>query len=185
MKQGKIATSFQKTLLASLLASSFFIQAAETSNPSPTPSPTVTPTPGTSTDKQKTKVKAKVGPRQAQRNWVARTGEYYRRTWGIEIAGVRLLASGSMLEFRYRVVDPVKAKPLTDKRIRPLLYDEANNATLSVPTMDKIGEVRQTGKLEKNRYYYMLFGNPGQIVKPGNRVSVIIGKFRADGIIVN
>jgi hypothetical protein len=30
----------------------------------------------------------------------------------------------------------------------------------------------------------MFFNNPGQLVKPGERVSVVIGDFRADGLIV-
>jgi hypothetical protein len=30
----------------------------------------------------------------------------------------------------------------------------------------------------------MFFANPGGYVKPGRRVSVVIGDFRADGIVV-
>jgi len=121
---------------------------------------------------------------QAATSWAARYGEYYERTWGVEIVGVRRVSSGYMLEFRYRVLDPEKAKPLTDKTVRPYLHDEASGVTLSVPALEKVGEVRQTATPQADRSYYMLFGNPGQIVKPGNRVSVVIGKFRADGIIV-
>lgn len=117
-------------------------------------------------------------------NWSARYGEYYERTWGVEIVGVRRVSSGYMLEFRYRVIDPEKSKPLIDKAAKPYLHDEASNVTLSVPALEKVGEVRQTAKPEVDRVYYVLFGNPGQIVKPGNRVSVVIGKFRVDGIIV-
>ncbi|RMG84918.1 MAG: hypothetical protein D6708_16425, partial [Candidatus Dadabacteria bacterium] len=35
-----------------------------------------------------------------------------REKWGIEVVGVMLSAGGYMLDFRYRVVDPEKAKPL-------------------------------------------------------------------------
>jgi hypothetical protein len=117
-------------------------------------------------------------------NWSARYGEHYVRTWGVEIIGVRRVSSGSMLEFRYRVVDAEKAKALIEKSSKPYLFDEASGATLAVPALEKVGEVRQTAKPVVDRTYYMIFGNPSQIVKPGNRVSVVIGKFRVDGIIV-
>ncbi len=164
-------------LLVGLLTSSFFMCATVVATEV---APTATPSAAKSATS-----KAAVKPGKAARNWASREGDYIRKTWGIEIIGVHPIASGSMLEFRYHVIDPVKSKLLTDKTQKPLLYDEASNATLSVPTMDKVGEVRQTAAQEANRTYFMVFGNPGKIVKPGNRVSIIVGKFRADGIIVN
>jgi len=125
-----------------------------------------------------------ITPTASASSWAARYGEYYQRNWGVEIAGVRRVSSGYLLEFRYRVIDPEKAKPLTEKAARPYLHDEASGATLAVPALEKIGEVRQTAKPVADRVYYMIFGNPGQLVKPGNRVSVVIGKFRVDGLIV-
>ena len=167
--------------LASLLASSLFMSTAVLA----TPEVSVAAPVAAVVPKAETKPKARVTPNKAARDWAKRESDYIRKTWGIEIVGVHPIASGYMLEFRYHVIDPVKSKPLTDKMQKPLLYDEASNATLSVPTMDKVGEVRQTAAQEANRSYYMIFGNPGKIVKPGNRVSIIVGKFRADGIIVN
>lgn len=123
-------------------------------------------------------------PGHAAQRWAARNSDYYKRNWGIDIAGVRLISSGYMLEFRYRVLEPNKAKSLGDRTLKPYLVDEASGATLSVPALEKVGEVRQVGNPESNRIYYMVFGNPGKIVKPGNHVSVVVGKFRADGIIV-
>ena len=97
---------------------------------------------------------------------------------------MRRVTSGYMLEFRYRVLDPVKAQPLIDKAAHPYLHDDVSNVTLSVPALEKVGEVRQTATPQAGRSYFMLFGNPGKIVKAGDRVSVVIGKFRADGLIV-
>jgi hypothetical protein len=117
-------------------------------------------------------------------NWHAMNATYYKRKWGVDVVGIRLVSSGAMLRFSYRVIDPEKAKPLNDKRWNPYLVDEATGATLGVPEMDKVGKLRQTGPTEEGRIYWMVFGNAGQLVKHGNRVDVVIGNFRADGIVV-
>ncbi len=41
---------------------------------------------------------------------------YYKRNWGIEVIGVHPVSSGYMLNFQYRIVDPVKAKQLNDMK---------------------------------------------------------------------
>ncbi|MBI1425265.1 MAG: hypothetical protein GC149_17600 [Gammaproteobacteria bacterium] len=120
----------------------------------------------------------------AQQAWVRRHGDYFKRTWGIDIAGVRWISSGYMLEFRYRVLDPNKAKPLNDRSNRPYLKDLASGVTLSVPALEKVGEIRQSVPPKPNHIYFMVFGNPGKIVQPGNRVSIAVGKFHVDDLVV-
>ena len=117
-------------------------------------------------------------------NWHAMNSTYYKRKWGVDVVGVRLVSSGAMLRFSYRVIDSEKAKPLNDKRWNPYLIDEATGAKLGVPEMEKVGKLRQTGPTQEGRVYWMVFGNPGSLVKHGNRVDVVIGNFRADGIVV-
>ncbi len=116
--------------------------------------------------------------------WRAREGVYFERNWGIDIIGVRPSASGLMLDFRYRVIDPKKAQPLGERSAKSYLVDEASGATFSVPAMENVGELRQTAKLQSDRSYYVIFGNPGRIVKTGSRVSVVIGPLRVDGLVV-
>jgi hypothetical protein len=56
-----------------------------------------------------------------------------------------------------------------------------------VPSAGKVGPLRQTvrsGKPEANRNYFILFANPGKYVKPGNKVTVVIGDFKAEDIVV-
>jgi len=111
--------------------------------------------------------------------------EMYRaRRFGVEHLRVRSVSSGSSLEFRYRVVDPDKAQLLTDKRAKPVMIDQATGYKLEVPTMEKIGELRQTATPEQGREYWMVFANRGKLVRPGQRVDVIIGSFRAEGLTV-
>jgi hypothetical protein len=117
-------------------------------------------------------------------NWHALDASYYKRRWGVEIIGVRLVSSKSMLRFNYRVLDSDKAKTLNDKRWNPYLVDEATGAKLGIPEMDKVGKLRQSSEPENGQIYWMVFGNPSKLVKAGNRVDVVIGDFRAEGIVV-
>jgi len=109
---------------------------------------------------------------------------YYQTVWGVDILGVKPVSSGSLIRFTYRVVDVNKAKPLNDKRAKPYLYDQKTRAQLVVPTLEKVGQLRQTPTPEDGREYWMLFSNKGNLVKPGSRVDVVIGAFRAEGLIV-
>jgi hypothetical protein len=118
------------------------------------------------------------------RNWQMRTGELIKRTWGVEVLGVRLASSKWMLSFRYRVVDPEKAKVLLDPKSTAYLVDEASGARLAVPAMENIGDLRQSTQARPGREYYIMFGNGNQVVHPGGRVDVVIGAFHADGLIV-
>jgi hypothetical protein len=118
-------------------------------------------------------------------SWHARRGPYFQRNWGVDIVGVRRVSSGYMLRFNYRVVDPGRASALTDHKSRPYLIDEATGTALAVPAMENIGELRQVAPLETNRTYFIIFGNPGGLVKRGGRVTLVIGNFRAEGLVVD
>jgi hypothetical protein len=89
-----------------------------------------------------------------------------------------------MLQFKYRVTDPVKAKELFDHGTNAYLTDEPSGAKLSVPTLDNVGALRQMSEPEQGRTYYIVFGNASKIVQRGNRVSIEIGRFVADDLIV-
>lgn len=116
--------------------------------------------------------------------WHQRYDNYFRKNWGVEILGVRTLSSGWMLEFKYRILDADKAALLNEKRAKAFVIDEATDIRLSVPAMENIGELRQAPRPEEGRIYYIMFGNPNQLVKRGGRVDVVVGRFRADGIFV-
>ncbi|WP_176067853.1 hypothetical protein [Anaeromyxobacter diazotrophicus] len=117
--------------------------------------------------------------------WHARHGHYFERNWGVDVVGVRRVSSGYMLRFNYRVVDPGRAAALTDRKVRPYLIDEATHTALAVPAMENVGELRQVAPLEPNRTYFMIFGNPGGLVRKGGHVTLVIGNFRAEGLVVD
>jgi hypothetical protein len=54
-----------------------------------------------------------------------------------------------------------------------------------VPLMDKVGKLRQSSPPEAGKTYWMLFSNKGGHVKRGDKVNIVIGKFRADGLVVD
>ncbi len=124
-------------------------------------------------------------PSVDSRNWSASQNLYYKRNWGVEVIGVHPVSSGYMLEFRYRIVDPVKAKSLNDMESKAYIIDEVSGTRLAVPAMENVGELRTGDSPKADRTYFMIFGNPGRLVKPGGRVSVVIGNFRVEGLVVN
>lgn len=116
--------------------------------------------------------------------WRSRQGLYYKRNWGVEIIGVKPAASGYMLTFRYRVLDPQKAALLNDRQSKAYLRDEATGTVLAVPAMENVGELRTGSKPETDRTYFMVFGNPGRLVKAGSRVTIVAGSMHVDGLVV-
>jgi hypothetical protein len=128
---------------------------------------------------------AATDPSQLAANWRIRQGQYYKRNWGVEVIGVHPVSSGYMLAFRYRVLDAQKARPVNDLKGKAYLIDEATHTRLAVPAMENVGELRTGAAPEVDRNYFMIFGNPGRLVKAGSRVSVVIGDFHAEDMIVN
>lgn len=107
-----------------------------------------------------------------------------KRLWGVEVMYVRESAAGFMLEFRFRVVDASLAAPLFNRATKPVLIVERNGATFAVPAPGKVGELRNSETPENGQIYWMLFANPGNYVKPGEKVTVKIGDFLAEGLVV-
>lgn len=115
------------------------------------------------------------------------TGFDIKERWGVEVEDVRLSAAGYMLDFRYKVINPDKAAPLQDMKFKPYLIDEASGAKLIVPSPPKVGALRQrvkSGKPIPGRTYFIIFSNPGRFVGHGNKVTIVIGDFKAENLVV-
>jgi len=109
---------------------------------------------------------------------------YYVARWGVDKLKVSTTSSGNLIRFTYRVADAELAKPLGDKGATPYLLGQRSRALLQVPVMDKVGMLRQSSKPEAGKEYWMVFSNKGNLIKPGDRVNVMIGAFHADGLMV-
>jgi hypothetical protein len=117
--------------------------------------------------------------------FAGRAGSYYRLVWGVDSLKVKWAESGEIIRFSYRVLDADKAAALNDKKSEPALIDPRAGVQLVVPTMENIGQLRQSGAVEEGKSYWMTFSNKGRLVKRGDRVNVVIGQFHADGLVVD
>jgi hypothetical protein len=109
---------------------------------------------------------------------------YYEGVWGVGELRVKTAESGELVRFDYRVLDPEKAAALNDKKAEPELIDSQAGVKLSVPQMEKIGKLRQSSTPKEGMTYWMAFANPTRAVKRGHKVDVVIGSFRAIGLLV-
>ena len=111
--------------------------------------------------------------------------QFYQINWGVDSFAAKTVEAGQMIRFSYRVLDAQKAKALNDKKAAPTLIDPKAHVQLVVPSMEKVGQLRQSSTPEVGRTYWMVFSNKGKVVKHGDHVSVVIGRFHADGIVVD
>ena len=105
--------------------------------------------------------------------------------WGIQVTSLRMSANGYMVDFRYKVMDPEKASALGDPEAKPYIVDQATGAKLLVPRSPKVGPLRQSAeRLTAGKVYFALFSNRGKVVKAGSTVTVVIGAFKAENLVV-
>jgi hypothetical protein len=117
--------------------------------------------------------------------FAGRASVFYRRVWGIKSLSLKSAEAGEVIRFSYEVVDADKAKTLNDKKVEPSLIDQRAHVKLVVPMVDKARLMGQTSDPQAGKTYWMLFSNKGGYVKRGDRVSIVIGNFRAEGLVVD
>ena len=156
-------------LLVGLLAGGLLVPAVRAQSSAQTPAP-AQPAPAARTNL------AKHVPLQAQR--------YYQGFWGVDSLTVKYTESGEIIRFSYRVLEPEKAAALNDKKSEPSLIDPQAGVKLVIPEMEKVGKLRQSSTPIAGKSYWMAFSNSGRRVRPGDRVDVQIGNFRAQGLVV-
>jgi hypothetical protein len=170
-KPGIVLMLLASLLAGSLVPSTALAQSPRSKEQSPVPAakPVATPV-----------------PYRNQPNRLAKHATlYYETVWGVDSLTVKWAESGELIRFSYRVVDPEKAKVLNDKKAEPALIDPQAGVKLVVPTMEKVGSLRQSSTPEAGRSYWMAFSNSGRPVKRGDHVDVVIGQFRAQGLVVD
>lgn len=162
-------------LCAGLWAQSATPSTDAKANPSARETPAQAAEPATKTAK----------PRYHPDRFAGRAGEYYRLIWGVDSLSVKWTESGEVIRFSYRVLDAEKAKALNDKKNEPSLIDPAAGVKLVVPSLEKVGQLRQSATPQAGKAYWMAFSNKGRRVKRGDHVEVVIGKFQAQGLVVD
>jgi hypothetical protein len=110
--------------------------------------------------------------------------------WGIRLLGIRPSAAGYVLDLRYEVLDPEKATPILQRKYsrNPHVIVEKSGAVLRVPFSAKVGSLRQSvrtaNQIKPGKRYFVVFANPGKHVESGDQVTIVIGKFRAEHVVV-
>src|ERR1700720_4814336 len=163
-------------LLAGFLASSIVISSARSQSPQGEQKPAAPAVPPGA---------AGAPTRYRPNRLPKRAGEYYGLVWGVDTLTVKSAESGEIIKFSYRVLDADKAKVLNDKKNEPSLIDPRAGVKLVVPSLEKVGQLRQSSTPIAGKSYWMAFSNKGRLVKRGDRVNVVIGQFRADGLVVD
>ena len=129
---------------------------------------------------------ARIGrPSHYQPNPFSKRAEsHYDLVWGVGELKVKSAESNEMIRFSYRVLDPAKAKALNDEKNTPSLIDPKAGVQLVIPSLEKVGKLRQVSPPEAGKMYWMAFSNKGRLVKPGDRINIVIGNFHANGLVV-
>jgi hypothetical protein len=160
-------------LLAGILPGGILVSPAQTAAPVQSAVPAAKPA-------------AALTPFRNQPNRIAiREAAYYESVWGIGDPTIKAVESGVILRFSYRVLDPEKARALHDKKLNPVLVSPEKGISLVIPTMEKVGQLRQAPQnIVPGESYWMAFSNSGRLLKPGDRVDIVIGNFHARGLLV-
>ena len=117
--------------------------------------------------------------------FAGRAGTYYKVVWGVDDLKVKWAESGEIVRFSWHVLDPQLAQILGDKKAEPSLIDPRAGVSLVIPAVENVGQLRQSGPAEAGKSYWMAFSNKGRLVKRGDRVDVVVGTFRAQGLVVD
>lgn len=104
--------------------------------------------------------------------------------WGIKVMAIHTAAAGNMVDFRYKVLDPKKAESLFAKKTKPYLVHQKTGKILEVPRTAKVGPLMSSYHPQQDRTYWMFFGNQTKLVQSGDKVTVVIGDFKAENLVV-
>jgi hypothetical protein len=130
----------------------------------------------------------KIEAREAVSRALAKDLEAFEKEWGIKLIGIRWTAAGYMLDMRLRVLDQDKAFPLLKRHVKRYILVEKSGAVLEVPFTQKLGSlkstVRTSNMVKKDHIYNALFANPSKHVQPGDKVTLVIGNFMAENLVV-
>ena len=162
-------------LLAGVLASGILVLRAGAQSPAPA---------GTAGQAAKPTAAAGAAYRRQPGRMANRARAYYGLVWGVEALSVKAVESGEIIRFSYHVIDADKAKTLNDKQVDPALIAPEKGVKLVVPSLEQVGMLRQMSTPIAGKSYWMAFSNSGRLVRPGDRVNIVIGQFHADNLVV-
>jgi hypothetical protein len=104
--------------------------------------------------------------------------------WGILPLSIQLTAAGQLVDCRFLVVDPNKAAALMKQGNKTYLVGQASGIKIPA-SRTKASPLNQTGtKPIAGKVYPILFVNTGGVIKAGSKITLVIGEFRLENIVV-
>lgn len=108
--------------------------------------------------------------------------------FGVELVAVRLSGADFLIDVRYRVRDVAKAQALLERKIHPVLVNEATGDRFYIPQAPKVGTLRQSATSKQpaqlDKVYFMLFANPDRKLRAGEKVTLHAGESTVRGLLV-
>jgi hypothetical protein len=108
--------------------------------------------------------------------------------FGVELVAVRLSGADFLIDVRYRVRDVAKAQALLERKIHPVLVNEATGDRFYIPQAPKVGTLRQSATSKQpaqlDKVYFMLFANPDRKLRAGEKVTLHAGDSTIRGLLV-
>jgi hypothetical protein len=99
---------------------------------------------------------------------------------GVKITQVAVTGGGGLVDLRFQVIDPDKANALHDAATPPAVVDEHTGLVVH----DLLMSHSHSGAFKPGVTYYYVFNNPGDIVRRGARVVVLLGNAQVEHVIV-
>jgi hypothetical protein len=99
---------------------------------------------------------------------------------GVRVVRVAVTAGGGLLDVRYQVVDAGKAGDLHDAATPPAVVDERTGAPIEGLLMGHAPHSSPKAGVSA----LLIFINPGNAVRRGDRVSLVLGGARLEHVVV-
>jgi hypothetical protein len=115
-------------------------------------------------------------PLNWQRTALSRTGLADRL--GVQISQVAVTGQGGLVDLRYRVIDPDLASAIHDPATPPAVIDDRTGVVVS----DLFMGHQHSEEFRAGTTYYLIFTNPGNLVRRGTTVSVLLGDSQVDHV---
>ncbi len=105
--------------------------------------------------------------------------------WGVEIRKITLRNEGKALDFRYEVVDRSRAKDLLYSDAEYYLIDQKSGKAFvpSLHRFDYLVEMMLNPKEGKS--YFVVFSNPDNQIRHGDKVTVVIDNLKIPDLMVH
>jgi hypothetical protein len=97
---------------------------------------------------------------------------------GARITQVAVTGGGGLVDLRFQVVDPDRAAALHDPQTPSALIDEANGVVVDRLLMNHA----HAGPFNAGETYYLVFENPGSLVRRGDAVTVLLGGVQVEHV---